>query len=108
MKVVGSGEKVIAQCPSYGQFIPQNGVVVLYTEDNTEKLMTTVPDFTGMSISQASSEAVKAGINIRITGNALKSTGLTAYRQSVAKGTEVEYGSSVTVYFKTGTGITDG
>ncbi len=108
VKVVGSGETVLAQCPSYGQFIPQNGVVVLYTEDNSEKLMTTVPDFGGMSISQASSEAVKAGINIRITGNALKSTGLTAYRQSVAKGSEVEYGSSVTVYFKTGTGITDG
>ncbi|MBQ7595760.1 MAG: PASTA domain-containing protein [Clostridia bacterium] len=108
VKVIGSGDKVISQCPSFGQYIPQNGIVALYTEENAQKATAIVPDFTGMTVSQASLEAVNAGINIKITGNALKSAGLLAYRQSVAKETEVEYGSSVTVYFKTGTGITDG
>lgn len=107
VKVIGTGENVVSQCPSFGQYVPQNGVVVLYTERDAEKVMATVPDFTAMTVSQASYEAIAAGVNIKISGNALKSSGLLAYRQNIEPGTEVEYGSSVTVYFKTGTGVRD-
>ena len=106
-KVIGDGEKVVSQIPSAGQYIPQGGVVVLYTESDGERKKTEVPDFTGMSVSDANYEAVNAGINIKVSGNALERSGLVAYRQSVAPGTEIEVGSTVTVYFRTNTGVSD-
>lgn len=108
IKVIGEGDTVISQCPAYGQYIPQNGTVALYTQEDSDKLMVTVPDFRTMTISQASLYATQAGLNIKVSGNSLQSAGLAAYRQSIEPGTEIEYGSTVTVYFKTETGITDG
>ena len=60
-----------------------------------------------MTITEANYAAVNAGINIKVSGNSLSDSTLTAYRQSSAKGTEIEYGSTVTVYFRTTTGISD-
>lgn len=107
VKVIGEGNTVISQCPAYGQFIPQGGIVAVYTQENSDKYMVTVPDFTGMTVANASYYAAQTGLNIKIAGNALQSAGLTAYRQSIEKETKTEYGSTVTVYFKTNTGITD-
>lgn len=107
VKVIGEGTNIISQCPAYGQYIPQNGTVAVYTQENSDKYMVTVPDFRTMSIPQATYLAAQSGLNIKITGNSLQSSGLTAYRQSIEAQTETEYGSTVTVYFKTDTGITD-
>lgn len=107
VRTVGEGENVVAQMPAYGQYLPKGGVVVLYTEENTAKSTATVPDFTDMTVSEANDAAAEAGINIKVSGNSLSATGLTAYRQSVQKGKEVELGSSVTVYFRTTTGVSD-
>ncbi len=108
VKVAGKGKNVISQCPAYGQYIPQEGVIVFYTEKDSPSITATVPDFTSMSIYNAINAATQAGINIKISGNALQNAGLTAYRQNIEKGTQVAYGSTVTVYFKSGTGIADG
>lgn len=108
IKVIGDGDTIISQCPAYGQYIPQNGIVALYTSEDSEKYMVSVPDFRTMTISQASMYAIQNGLNIKITGNSLQSSGLTAYRQNIEAGTEIEYGSTITVYFKTDSGITDG
>ncbi len=108
IKVIGEGKTVISQCPAYGQFIPQGGIVAVYTQEDSDKYMITVPDFTGMSVATATTTAAQNGLNIKISGNSLQSAGLTAYRQSIEKNTKTEYGSTVTVYFKTNTGITDG
>lgn len=108
VKVSGEGDTVVSQCPAYGQYIPQDGVIVLYTESDSQTVKATVPDFTGMSISAAISSATQAGVNIKISGNALSSSGLVAYRQNIEEGTEVAYASTVTVYFKSGTVIADG
>lgn len=107
VKVVGEGDTVVSQMPSSGQFLPKGGVVVLYTEENAKRENAAVPDFIGMTVSQANYEAANAGINIKISGNSLSATGLTAYRQSIDPGKEIEYGSSVTVYFRTTTGVND-
>lgn len=107
VKVVGGGETVISQMPAYSQFIPQDGVVVVYTEENAKKSKVIVPDFTGMTVSQVNYEAVNLGLNIRISGNSLSASGLTAYRQSVAKEKEVECGTTLTVYFRTTSGVSD-
>lgn len=107
VKVVGGGETVISQMPAYSQFIPQDGVVVVYTEENAKKSKVVVPDFTGMTVSQVNYEAVNLGLNIRISGNALSASGLVAYRQSVQAGKEIEVGSTLTVFFRTTSGVSD-
>lgn len=107
VKIVGDGSTVVSQMPASGQYIPQGGVVVLYTDEEKKKLKTEVPDFLGMTISEANYAAINAGINIKVSGNSLSDSSLTAYRQSSAKGTEIEYGSTVTVYFRATTGVSD-
>ena len=107
VKVVGDGDTVLSQMPASGQYIPQGGIIVLYTDEQKKKLKVEVPDFTGMTITEANYAAVNAGINIKVSGNSLSDENLTAYRQSSEKGAEIEYGSTVTVYFRTMSGISD-
>ncbi len=107
VQIVGEGDKVLSQMPASGQYIPQGGVIVLYTEKQKKKLKTFVPDFTGMTITEANYAAVNAGINIKVSGNSLSEESMTAYRQSSLKGSEVESGSTVTVYFRTTSGVSD-
>ena len=107
VQIVGEGDKVVSQMPASGQYIPQGGVIVLYTETQKKKLKTVVPDFTGMTITEANYAAVNAGINIKVSGNSLSEESMTAYRQSSLKGSEVESGSTVTVYFRTTSGVSD-
>lgn len=107
IKVVGAGEAVVSQMPAYSQYIPQGGVVVVYTDEEEAKTKVVVPDFTGMSVSQVNYEAVKLGINVKISGNSLSASGLTAYRQSIQPEKEIECGSTVTVYFRTTSGVSD-
>ena len=82
------------------------GVVVLYTEANVKDTTSVVPNLTGLSISEANARAVNAGYNIKVSGAALDSE-VVSYRQSVAEGTKAELGSTITVYFKTTTGVQD-
>lgn len=105
-RVVGNGEKVISQYPVSGQSIPMNGVVVLYTQTDTTETSSTVPDLIGLSISDANQRAVNSGYNIRISGASLDSE-VVSYRQSIEEGTEASLGSTITVYFKTTTGVQD-
>ena len=107
VQIVGEGNKVLSQMPASGQYIPQGGVIVLYTEKQKKKLKTVVPDFTGMTITEANYAAVNAGINIKVSGNSLSEESMTAYRQSSLKGSEVESGSTVTVYLRTTSGVSD-
>lgn len=106
VKVIGSGDTVTAQMPEGGQTIAQNGVVVLYTDQNAERSKIVVPDLTNLSVTEASRRALNAGLNIRIAG-ITSGEGIVSYRQSLDKDTEVEAGSIITVYFKTNTNIDD-
>lgn len=100
VKVVGDGSTVKTQIPAYGQYIPKNGIVVLYTDDKADKSKSTVPDFTSMSVSEANEAAVEAGINIKVAGNSMSGSGLTAYRQSIPAKTEIDSGTTITVFFR--------
>lgn len=107
VKVAGNGDKVISQMPSHNASIANGGVVVLYT-DSDEKIMATVPDLMYLSVTQATSSAVNAGVNIKVVGNSgLDKSELVSYEQSINAGNEVEYGSTVTVYFKSNSGVSD-
>lgn len=107
VKVVGKGETVTAQMPAYNQTMPQNGIMVLYTEAEAERLTVTVPDLRMMTVSQANKYALAAGLNIKISGNALNAGELVSYDQSYDPGEEVEYGKTITVYFKSNTNVND-
>ena len=97
-KIVGSGEKVIRQLPESGNKVISGGVVILYTEQS-ENTTVTVPDFRGLTATEANTAAANAGVNIEFSGNTATG-GLKAYNQSVAPGTSVEAGSIITVYFR--------
>ena len=106
-KVIGNGDKVISQLPGAYQSVPKGGIVVLYTEGGPVETKTKVPDLTGLSITQVNRTAAATGINVKISGNTLVNSELTSYGQSIAKGESVDYGTTVTVYFKSNTGVSD-
>ncbi len=106
VKVIGSGNEVIAQTPAADSQIRTGGVIVIYTDDSAAKQMAEVPDFTGMTMSQANSEAISCGFNIRFSGTT-NSSEVFAYKQSTEPGTEAEIGSVITVYFKSSVNVQD-
>lgn len=106
VRVVGDGDMVVSQVPAAGQTIPKGGVVVIYTENNAKAQVVEVPDFVGMSVSQANQVALAAGINITISGPANEASAQ-VYTQSVAKGTKVQTGSGITLYFHSTTKVVD-
>lgn len=96
-RVIGEGDTVLRQVPSAAQTLPKGGTVVLYTEEGGETKTAIVPDFTGMTVSQANAAGAAAGLNVCISGSADNSV---AYAQSKEYGKEVEIGSVVTVEFR--------
>lgn len=99
VKIVGKGDTVISQMPAAGQTIPQGGVIVLYTEKDAKIERTTVPDFSGLTLSQVNALAGEYSLNVVFSGPTGEA-GVKAYAQSIAKGTEVDLGSGITVTFK--------
>lgn len=105
-KVVGNGDSVVRQSPSNTSKIPVGGTVVLYTEKG-EKNTVTVPDFSGMSISEVNSFAAENNLNIEISGNNLRQSQVVAYQQSIEANTECECGTVITVTFKSINSVLD-
>ena len=103
-KVIGNGDTVEKQIPAAGQNINKSGMVVIYT-NGAEEAKSTVPDFTGMTMSVVNSSAIAAGINVEFAGNTSSSNVVLAYRQSIAANTEVDSGTVVTVYFRDNTAV---
>ena len=102
-KIVGGGDKVIRQLPEVGNKVSTDGVVILYTEE-TESSKVTVPNFTGYTATEVNTTAAKLGLNIEFSGN-IAISGLKAYSQSIASGTEVDVGTIITVYFRDETAV---
>jgi stage V sporulation protein D (sporulation-specific penicillin-binding protein) len=95
-KVIGSGKTVLKQSPTNNDTIPSGGKVVLYTESK-DKQTTKVPDFTGLTVTEANRLASDMNLNMEIAGNDSNSALVVAFKQSEAVGTEVEIGSVITV-----------
>ncbi|MBR0536661.1 MAG: PASTA domain-containing protein [Clostridia bacterium] len=107
VRVVGDGAAVSAQVPEAGRQIPKNGVVVLYSQGYTETEQVAVPDFTGMTVSQASKEAAAAGVNLKISGNSSGDGSFVVYKQDVDAGEMIDAGTTVAVAFRTVDGVHD-
>ena len=97
-KVIGNGDKVVRQLPEAGSKVVNGGTVILYTDKSSDKTVT-VPDFKGLTATEANKAAAAAGVNIEFSGN-ITTSGLKAYNQSIKKGTKVDAGTVVTVYFR--------
>lgn len=98
-KVVGDGDKVVQQMPEGGTTIPQNGIVVLYTEQGSVDQTVTVPNFVDCTLSQANALAAEYGLNLQIQGVTEESGEVIAVRQSIEAGEKVASGTIITVEF---------
>ncbi len=107
IKVIGDGDTVISQYPEGGREVPSDGVVVVYTEENYEAKKVTVPDFTGLTVSEANRLALNNGLNIKVSGSSLNSGTVYAYKQSIEANQSVNMGEIITVSFKTTVGVSD-
>lgn len=107
VKIVGNGETVVSQMPSANQSMPKNGIIVVYTEENAEKQTVTVPNLTGLTLTEANRLAVNAGFNIKIAGTTQGAGQVLSYKQSIPAETTAETGTIITVYFRSSENITD-
>jgi stage V sporulation protein D (sporulation-specific penicillin-binding protein) len=60
---------VTDQVPSAGTELPSNSLVMLYTEENNVRTSTTVPNLSGMTVSQAASSIKAKNLNITTEGS---------------------------------------
>ena len=95
----GSGETVTAQLPAPGTGVPGGSQVLLQFGEVPEIPTAEVPDFTGMHRQQAADAAQKLGLYIRVTGNTDLSPQVTAVRQDIPAGTQVNPGTTVVLEF---------
>ena len=71
----------------------------LYTEEDYEVEMGTVPNVIGMTPANANATLINAGFNIRIVGSGTTDTTAKASKQSVEEGVKLEKGTVVEVEF---------
>ena len=100
VKVVGGGSTVVKQIPASGLSIPQSGMVVLYTDEESQSRTATVPNLVGMTLSEANRTATNAGLNIKLSGAGLDGGQAVSYKQDREEGEEVPLGTIITVEFR--------
>lgn len=96
---IGKEEKVTGQIPAAGQSVPAGSQVLLYYGATTQERMVKVPDFSGMTRQQASDAAGKLGLYILVAGNPSVDTKVKVTGQSIAAGTEIAAGTTITLTF---------
>ena len=96
-ETVGSGDTVTGQIPAAGKGVPGGSEVILYLGVEPEERTVQVPDFTGMSRTQADAAAGEAGLYILITGNDSLDVNVTVTGQNIPAGTEVAVGTTITL-----------
>ncbi len=100
-KVVGNGDTVVSQLPAKGETLYAGGLVIIYTDNESiEENTVVVPDFTGMTVQEVNAAASNSGVNVKFSGNTLEGANTLAFSQSIEAGTEVNRGTSITVYFR--------
>lgn len=100
-EIVGNGDTVTGQVPARGSMIEkEHGKIILYTDDADPNAKTVkVPNVLGLTAAQANERLIAAGLNIEIKGsqNYWTGGGATVTSQSYAGGTDVPYGTVVTI-----------
>ncbi len=96
---VGEGDLVTDQLPVPGQVISGGSEVLLYLGQEAQARMVAVPDFLGLHRQQAADTAGALGLSILVTGNGDVATNVTVTSQSIAPGTQVAQGTTITLTF---------
>lgn len=94
------GTTVSTQIPASGSSIPKGSTVVLYFGADISLETGTIPDVSGMTVSQANEAIVNAGFNIKISGGAADNANAVATSQYPVGGTDAYKGNVVEVTFQ--------
>lgn len=98
--VMGSGDTVISQVPTAQSRLPQQGTVVLYTdEESMNDDVVEVPDLMNMTVAQANSTAAMYNLNISVVGSNADGEGI-SYSQGIKAGSKVKSGTVISVNFE--------
>ena len=98
IRIMGSGDTVLAQLPSPGTQLKSGATLVVYTDEESKEKTVKVPDFTGMTASQVNTTAALYGVNVQMSG-VTSGTRSVAVKQSYEEDTLVSPGTIVTVEF---------
>lgn len=93
---VGSEAKITDQVPAANATVSSNTKAVLYLGGAKPDKQVTVPDLTKHTLSNAKSTLQNMGLYIRVAGGVSEGT-QTVTKQDIAGGTQVAYGSVITV-----------
>ncbi len=99
-EVIGKGTTVTSQIPAAGEKLTNlNGKIYLYTDGETATTTVKVPDLLNKSADAAIKQLQASGLNVQLTGvtNYSAGAGATVIAQSPPAGTELPYGSIVTL-----------
>ncbi len=99
LRAVGEEETVTEQIPAAGQTVSGGSEVLVYFGEAPPDESVSVPDFLSMHRQQASDAAGQLGLYILVTGNDEISPNVTVTAQSIAAGTSVPKGTTVTLHF---------
>ena len=89
-----SDSSVVEQTPKPDAAVPENSVVILYTDKPEEKQTVSMPDLSDKTISEAIYAMNRVGLNIKVSGNGI------VYKQQYEPGTQVTKGAVVEVEFR--------
>ena len=93
---VGSEAKITDQVPAANATVSSNTKAVLYLGGSKPDKLVTVPDLYKHTLSNAKSTLQSMGLYIRVAGGVSEGT-QTVTKQDIAGGTQVAYGSVITV-----------
>lgn len=97
VKVVGDGDTVIEQIPAANARVTKGTEVILYTSGERPTNNVKVPSLYGMTVSEAKAALSSRGLYLEIGGVLPTSSSIVVQSQSTPAGTEVKYGSVVSV-----------
>lgn len=98
--VMGEGDTVISQVPTAKSRLPQQGTVVLYTDESSlSEDVVEVPDLTGLTVAEANRIASSYNLNISIVGSNSAGEGI-SYSQDIKVGSKVKSGTVIAVNFE--------
>lgn len=99
--ILGNGKTVVDQVPESGASIPKGGTVVLYTDEDSVGATTTIPNFKGMTLSQATAAADACHINLNVSGVGLDSGTAICASQNWQPGAKLSMGYVISLTFIT-------
>ncbi len=95
-RVLGDGNSVLKQIPAGGSSMPRGSTVLLYTSENVEEEVATVPNVVGMTPAQANQALTNAGLNVKFEGPS-ENTNAKVSAQNIQEETQLSKGSIVTL-----------